>query len=392
MATVNIAQAEQMIINMFKANVHTNKVGNGIILNPFIKAAPAVGKSATMRSIAKKFNLKLIDIRLSQEDPVCLNGALSVQGERSTFLPPERFPLTTDVLPLLPEFESTALENDYKVVLASGDTKAIEKFQTEYCYTGFLIFFDELPDAPRALQSSAYKILLEREIGIHKIHEKAFMAAAGNRVADQAGASGELSSALKSRLVHINVESDSELFQDNISKWGWDLRIQAYLNFKPTQVNTFKQYLKGSADDTYCSERTWDMVNSYLRALHPDQAAKIPNHEITTLTGMIGSHASEFVSFTNLFDNLPTMENIKKNPLGTDVPDNEGAKYLLITMLASQVTEDNHLAFMDYVNRLGLSFTYPFIKMSWSLGGDDVINYSGFQPYLNKFAEFARKQ
>jgi len=52
-----------------------------------------------LRAVAKHFNLKLIDIRLSQEDPVCLNGALSINGNRSTFLPPERFPLDTDKVP-----------------------------------------------------------------------------------------------------------------------------------------------------------------------------------------------------------------------------------------------------------------------------------------------------
>lgn len=360
MATVNISQAEQMVINMFKANVHTMKVGNGIILNPFIKSSPAVGKSATMRSIAKKFNLKLIDIRLSQEDPVCLNGALSVQGERSTFLPPERFPLSTDEVP-------------------EG-------------YDGWLVFFDELPDAPRAIQSSAYKILLEREIGSHKIHEKVFMAAAGNRVSDQAGASGELSSALKSRVVSINVESDSDLFLDNIAKWKWDLRIQAYLTHKPHQVNSFKDYIATNcADDTYRSERTWDMVNSYLRALYPNQQSKIPASELATLCGMIGSQASEFIAFTNLFDTLPDIKEIIKNPESTPVPDNEGAKYLLITMFASLVKEDNSQALMDYVNRLGLAFTYPFIKMSWTLHDDDVIYFPAFQPYLKKFGEFAKK-
>ena len=42
-------------------------------LVPYLAGSPGVGKSAVAHQLAKKFNLKLIDIRLSQEDPTVLN-------------------------------------------------------------------------------------------------------------------------------------------------------------------------------------------------------------------------------------------------------------------------------------------------------------------------------
>ncbi len=356
MSSLNIKQAEQTVINLLKATNRVTSEGKGIPLVPFLKGMPGVGKSAMLRAVAKHFKLKLVDIRLSQEDPVCLNGALSVNGDRSSFLPPERFPLETDKVP-------------------EG-------------YEGWLIFFDELPDAPKAIQSAAYRILLEREIGTHKINPKALMVAAGNRSIDRAGVSGELSSALKSRLVHINIHSDSDLFLDNIASWGWDRRIYSYLTWKPAQVNTFQNYLKGSADDTYCCERTWDMVNTYLSAIHPDQESKIPSSEITTLSGMIGSFASEFAIFTNSFDTLPSIESIMKNPTTCDVPSDEGAKYLLISMLASRLDEESQHALVPYVSRLGNAFMYPFIRMAW-MSNEKVPSYETIKPHLMHFGQLS---
>jgi len=219
------------------------------------------------------------------------------------------------------------------------------------------------------------------------------MVAAGNRVSDKAGAMGELSSALKSRLVHINVESDSKVYLENIFKWKFDRRIYAYLTWKPEQVNSFQQYIRNnSSDDTYRCERTWDMVNTYLRAIYPNQETKIPASEISTLIGMIGSQASEFVQFTNAFDSLPRIEDILANPHNAPLPEDEGAKFLMISMLASRLDDNTQDLLPHYVDRLGSAFMYPFIKMAWMLN-DDIIGYASIQPHFKKFnilSEMAR--
>ena len=62
LATVSLKQATTYALQTLKAN-----------LVPFLTASPGVGKSASVMYLAKQFNLKVIDIRLSQEDPSCLN-------------------------------------------------------------------------------------------------------------------------------------------------------------------------------------------------------------------------------------------------------------------------------------------------------------------------------
>jgi len=68
-------------------------------LVPMVTSSPALGKSDIIRSIAKQFNLKLIDIRVSQCEPVDMQGFPAVVDGRMTFHVPEYFPLATDPIP-----------------------------------------------------------------------------------------------------------------------------------------------------------------------------------------------------------------------------------------------------------------------------------------------------
>lgn len=131
-------------------------------LVPYVAGSPGLGKSAMFAAICKKYNLKMIDIRLAQEDPTCINGFPDLSNGRSSYLPPSRFPLEgKDDLPLKEEFASKHLV--YSMILnkakESPDNtlvkEELEKFQAQYCYSGWLVFFDELPSAPRATQAAA---------------------------------------------------------------------------------------------------------------------------------------------------------------------------------------------------------------------------------------------
>lgn len=60
--TINAEQAVTQLTMCFQSK-----------LVPFMKGSPGIGKSDIYKQIAKRFKLKLIDIRLSQCDPTDLN-------------------------------------------------------------------------------------------------------------------------------------------------------------------------------------------------------------------------------------------------------------------------------------------------------------------------------
>ncbi len=95
-------------------------------LTPMLVGSPGIGKSDIVKSVAKKHNLKLIDMRLAQSDPTDLNGFPTLQqdGTRMDYAPPTTFPL----------------QNLDKV--PNG-------------YDGWLLFLDEINAAPPSIQAAA---------------------------------------------------------------------------------------------------------------------------------------------------------------------------------------------------------------------------------------------
>ena len=93
-------------------------------LVPLVRSSPGVGKSDIIRSIANEFQLKLIDLRLSQCDVTDLMGLPRFRADgRAEFAPFEEFPLEGDDVP-------------------EG-------------YEGWLLFLDEITAAPKQIQAAA---------------------------------------------------------------------------------------------------------------------------------------------------------------------------------------------------------------------------------------------
>lgn len=350
---VSLVQATRYSEMLLKAN-----------LVPYIAGSPGAGKSAMVHAIAKKFNLKVVDIRLSQEDPTTINGFPEIDNGRSDYQPPKRFPLHgVDELPLKEEYADK--QGEYDKLIASKDAVALADFQKQYCYAGWIIFFDELPSAARSIQAAAYKIILDKLIGTHPLHSKARIIAAGNLTTDNAIVN-EMGTALKSRMVHIHVESNPQAYLDLITtKLKFDTRLVSYLAYQKQKVNNFKEFNKGSSDETFACERTWHFVDMFLKANFPDQNSPIPDDVSTLLCGIVGSTALEFVQYTHAFKDLPTLAQILANPTQVEIPQANAVKWLLMGMLVGSSDMKNVPTIMKYVDRLPKEFKFIYVKMLW---------------------------
>ena len=110
-------------------------------LVPFVAGSPGLGKSALAAQIANEWNLKLIDVRLSQCDPTDLNGFISSNAERTkcSYLPIDTFPIEGDALPV-----------DVEVKDAQGNI-----IKPGRIYDGWFLLLDEINSAPRLVQAAA---------------------------------------------------------------------------------------------------------------------------------------------------------------------------------------------------------------------------------------------
>ena len=342
---VSLKQATEFAFQTLKAN-----------LVPFLSSSPGIGKSAAVHQLAKRFNLKVIDIRLAQEDPTALGGFPSIVNGRSTYAPPERFPLEGDKVP-------------------DG-------------YKGWLIFFDEINSAPRSVVSAAYKIVLDRMIGEKHLHPNVRMIAAGNLATDNAIVN-EMGTAMRSRVVHIHVTTHSDNWLDFAAKAGFDSRVVSYLHYQANKINSFKQF-GSSSDETFACERTWEFVSKILKANYPDETKPVPADVAPLLAGTVGSTAYEFVTYTEAFKDLPTIQQVLANPCGCALPVAPAVRYLMTGMLVGNTTMDNADKIATYVDRLPKEFAMVFIKLLWGKS-DKFLSVPKVAELLDKVADILIK-
>lgn len=284
-------------------------------LVPFVKGSPAIGKSDTIRAVARALKLKVIDFRLAQCDPTDLNGYPKETNGRLVWVPPQDIPLETDEVP-------------------EG-------------YVGWLLFMDEANSAPAAVQAAAYKITLDRMVGQHKLHEACKIVLAGNLDTDRA-VTHRMSTALKSRLVHFTLEVNDKEFDSFILKNGWDDRIVAFLRFRPDLVWKFDPQ---TAEDTFPAPRTWEFLHRYLQALGGRKS------DVAVMAGIVGEGtAVEFSTFIEMMEKCPTIEEIMIAPDTTAVPTEPSMQYAVSTMIGRKLDAQNIKTIVDYLNRLGVEF------------------------------------
>jgi hypothetical protein len=301
---VKISQATRLIVSAIKAKIA-----------PLLKGSPGGGKSETVHKIAEHFNLQLIDIRLSQCDPTDLAGFPTVTKDgKADYLPMKHFPIVGDKLP---------------------EGKA-----------GWLLFLDEATSAPPAIQAAAYKLVLDRMVGSHHLHEKCAIVLAGNLETDGAIVH-EMSTALQSRLMHLELMIDNNEWLDWAVANKVDHRITSFIKFKPGMLYTFKA---DHTDCTYACPRTWSFANRLLA--HTEDHDLLP-----TLAGTISEGvAREFLAFSKIYESLLTIPQITADPTGVKVPDEPGILFALTGSIAHNITPENGDKLMPFVKRLPVEF------------------------------------
>ena len=308
---MNVTDMKQAIIDVLSAE-----------LVPMILGSPGIGKSDIIRSIGKQFNLFIIDMRLSQCDPTDLLGFPTHDGARMGYAPPKDIPL-----------------------------QGMDKIPDGYA--GWLLFLDEFPSAPLAVQASAYKVVLDRMIGKHDIHKKCVIVCAGNGEAD-GGIVNRLSTPMQSRLIHLELEVDNKSWIDWANEAQLDHRVVSYVEGRPDHLHQFDP---NHNDKTFACPRTWEFAAKLIKGKAPTPLMQ--QLLVGTLSAGIGH---EFFSYMNYCAELPSIEEIKKRPDDIEIPDEPALLYATSHMVAAYLQENNADRLMRYIKLLPLDFGVTAIR------------------------------
>lgn len=292
-------------------------------LVPFLKSSPGRGKSAMFRDFAEKWNLELVDIRLSMYEPQDFTGLPFDDGERSKFKPFDLLPLEGDPLP-------------------KGKD-------------GWLILLDEFSHAEPEMIRASYKLVLDRMAGQNYIHENALVALAGNSVDDNALANNT-GTALNSRVTHLLLGSDAEYWTTQIAApRGFDHRVIGFLSANKDLLNDFDP---DQDDHSFCCERTWEFVSKLVTG-EADVSRLAPAIAGTITPGV----ATSFIQFCDVYKDLISIDDVIDDPEGCHLPTESVTRWALVTHLAKEAKQDNIDPIALYVDRMPIQYAMIFLQM-----------------------------
>lgn len=300
-------------------NVLYDQLGHILMadLVPMVSGSPGVGKSDIAgKAIAQRFNLEMIDTRLTYKENVDLVGFPGIENGRSIYRPPAEIPI--DGMDEIPKGK-----------------------------TGWLLFLDEFNSATASTQAAAYQIILDRMCGQHRIHPNVRIICAGNLDTDGAIVN-RMGTAMQSRLVHLELIVSSKEWLEWAAMNDIDYRVSAYIANRPDILHNFKP---DHNDKTFACPRTWHFASKLIK----NQKALKPM--LSTISGTISEGvAREFITYTDLCLKLPSINDIIA--IGSTLPvDTEPSMLFAAShMIAANMDVANADTVMTYVNRLPVEF------------------------------------
>lgn len=323
--------------------LHCLKVG----LTPIVLSSPGMGKSSIFRKIAKDHRLKLIDCRVGHMLPEDFNGYPMRIGDKACFTPFDMFPLEGEAIP-------------------EG-------------YDGWLLLLDEVTSATKPVQAALYKVVLDRMIGSFKLHPNVAIAAAGNKVSDNAVAY-KMSTALQSRLIHYEMEVSHPEFIEHAMQEKYDHRVISFLNYLPSRLMDFRP---DHQDSTFPCPRTYEFLSKLVKGRDIDDSMG------PDIAGTIGPGvATEFITFAQEFGRLPKYADIAKDPDRTVVPPESSTKYATMSMLVENTKIADLDSIIKYVKRFEIEMQILFCRGFSVRVPDARQNHKEFIEYLRGMVRY----
>ena len=268
----------------------------------FLWGPPGIGKSDLAAQLADELGAALVDVRLNLWEPTDIKGIPYYNAKDNTmsWAPPSELPNE--------EFASK-----HKMVV---------------------LFLDELAGAPPAVQSAAYQLILNRQVGTYKLPKNVVIMAAGNRMTDK-GVTYRMPSPLANRFVHLELRPD---FTD-FNQWALTNRINqdvvGYLNYAKGDLFNFDPTVH---DRSFATPRSWVFVSELLENAEEDGLTE--NEQTDLVAGCIGEGlAIKFMAHRKIAKDLPRPEDILAGKVTVLKVKEVSAMYSLTTGLCYELKD-----------------------------------------------------
>ena len=208
-----------------------------------------------------------------------------------------------------------------------------------------VFFMDDFGQAPHAVQAAIMQLLLLREINGQKISDKIVFILATNRREDNAGVAGILDP-IKSRCMSI---IEMQVDHEDWVKW-------AIVNNMPVELIAFVRWMPKIIEDDYPATKKIENTPSPRTITHvgTQQVNKLAEKFYPSVfAGAAGpAFGTQYCAFLDNYKQLPSLDDIIKDPVNIALPANISMQYAITGGLAKRMTDNNIDAIVQFLDRL----------------------------------------
>lgn len=250
-----------------------------------------------------------------------------------------------------------------------------------------IINLEEFAQADQLTQKALAQLINDHAVGDHSLPEGWFIVMSSNRTEDRSGA-GRMLSHIINRVVTLEIASDIESYGEWYDKENKHPMGLAYAKARPGAIFTNEV---PSKDGPFTTPRSYTRAIDYLsmEAMleNGTVSMKLPSDSLSreVVAGLIGQGAAaDLFAFLKVENELPTMEQILKNPKTAKLPKEErmDAQYAAMQMVVHYVNPDNVDTLFKYGSRLNLELQTSMVKSMLNKTGGTLLNSPAISAFI----------
>jgi hypothetical protein len=307
---------------------------------------PGVGKSSMVHQIGEAEDYTVLDYKIATATPPDIPGyVIPDHDAHGRMFSNNAIPFWT----IKPEYAGKQVIGA-NLKTAKDVTRELE---TAFDIPNSLIFFDEFGQGDVDVKKACAPVILERRVGRWKLPDTCVVWLASNRMSDRSGVTRSLDFIIN-RTCEVHVQAHKEDLIEYMVLKGYPALLRAYVDRREAIVF-------GKAPDEqgpWCTPRSYLAVCDYLMLCSNDGGTsfQIDTEDKAIIAGFIGlGNATDLLTFLELFNELPTKEEILTDPMKAKMPKKLDAQMVVVQMLAYDVTVGTADAIIAYVRRDGFS-------------------------------------
>jgi hypothetical protein len=348
---MNLQQAKNLIKKLYQTQLAT-----GQRFSVELQSAPGIGKSEGVAQVAEELSLPLG------------KGGL---GEEVGFKP---FFLSTLEQPDVRGFGIPGKDTDGRAIMQFTEAPWVPRAGEP---AHGILFLDEFRQAGHDVQKPAAELLLNGRVGDSELPITWMVVAASNREADRSGVQRELAFISNRRmLIEVTPELDSWVRWAEKKAIAWEAVAFAKVNPGVVFGDTIP-----SKGGPFCTPRTLVKASYLIEPFSHDLA--LFNEAVAGLLGE--GTAAQFVAFLRVAQQIPSFEDIVKDPKKCKLPESDrpDAQYATMQMISYRCDKDTAKPAFEYLKRLPKEFQAAGLKAALTRCGS-LVQSKGFAEWLKE--------